>query len=175
MLRTAWWTDVDLARAEMRFWPGADEGAQSARHRRSPIGLASHATLLKELRALAGNSPRHLFPNVRRSLPMRWRAARSAVCLCSRRGAGCARQSSARTASGRPRQTILRARRRIKLRRPRIDQSCSHPTVTGTSRRSYDHSREWNCGARCRRLGRHDRHRLGIATGTGLDRCWREL
>jgi integrase len=59
-LRTAWWPDVDLARAEWRIPP---ERMKMRRPHIVPLSRQS-VELLQELRAIAGNSPR-LFPNAR--------------------------------------------------------------------------------------------------------------
>jgi integrase len=125
-LRTAWWTDVDLARAEMRFSP---ERMKARKPHIVPLAPQAMA-LLKELRSLTGNSPR-LFPNVRR--PTDAMAGSTIGRVFAR--AGYARQFSPHgfraTAA-----TILREEgfddRAIELQLSHSDRN--------KSRRSYDHS-----------------------------------
>ena len=125
-LRTAWWTDVDLARAEMRFSP---ERMKARKPHIVPLAPQAMA-LLKELRTLTGNSPR-LFPNVRR--PTDAMAGSTIGRVFAR--AGYARQFSPHgfraTAA-----TILREEgfddRAIELQLSHSDRN--------KSRRSYDHS-----------------------------------
>jgi integrase len=59
-LRTGWWSDIDLHRAEWRIPP---ERMKMRRPHIIPLSRQA-MELLQELRAIAGNSPR-LFPNVR--------------------------------------------------------------------------------------------------------------
>jgi integrase len=61
-LRTAWWTDVDMGRAELRLGP---ERMKARKPHIVPLAPQAMA-LIRELRTLTGYSPR-LFPNVRRS------------------------------------------------------------------------------------------------------------